>query len=183
MPNYHRVWVPGSTCFFTLVLQDRSRTLLIDHVDSLRRAFREAISQRPCEVIAAVVLPDHLHCVWRLPDDDPDNAIRWRHIKALFSRSLPPDDVSVSPSRYRKRERGVWQRRFWERLLRDDRDLAAHVDYIHMNPVKHGLVARPIDWPHSSIHRYIRRGELAADWACAPVALDCGGEQSAASAS
>ncbi len=176
MPNYHRVWVPGSTCFFTLVLRNRSRTLLTDHVDSLRLAFLQALSQRPCEVIAAVVLPDHLHCIWRLPIDDPDNAVRWRHIKALFSRSLPLNDERVSASRYRKRERGVWQRRFWERQLRDERDLAAHVDYIHMNPVKRGLVARPSDWPHSSIHRFIRRGELSPDWACAPVALDRGGE-------
>ncbi len=163
MPNYRRAWVPGGTYFFTVNLLERRQTLLLDRVDALRWAFRTARAARSFDVIALVVLPDHVHCVWRLPRDDADNATRWRHIKTLFSQALPPDERR-SARRIAKCERGIWQRRFWERLLRDDRDLAHHVDYIHFNPVKHGYVDRACDWPYSSLHRYIRRGVLPAGW-------------------
>lgn len=167
MSNFRRVWVPGSTCFFTLALNDRSQSLLVEHIDSLRDAFRMVRARRPFALIAAVILPDHLHCIWRLPAGERENGIRWRHIKACFSRAVP-EMGHASDSRHRRRERGVWQRRYWEHLIRDERDLQAHVDYIHFNPVKHGLVTRPADWPHSSLHRFVRRGWLPADWGCAP---------------
>jgi putative transposase len=112
---------------------------------------------------AIVILPDHLHAVWTLPDGDRDFALRWRLIKAAFSRGLSAGE-RISASRARKAERGIWQRRYWEHTLRDDDDLARHIDYIHFNPVKHGHVARVVDWPHSSFHRMVERGVYPADW-------------------
>ncbi|MGQ0799169.1 MAG: REP-associated tyrosine transposase [Pseudomarimonas sp.] len=164
MSNYRRVWVPGGTYFFTVNLLDRRRSLLVDHIAELRRAFAAVRAERPLEVMAAAVMPDHLHCIWRLPTNDADNAMRWRHIKTLFSQGLPHTE-DRSASRAGRSERGIWQRRHWERLLRDERDLQAHTDYIHFNPVKHGYVTRAADWPHSSFHRYVREGVLPADWA------------------
>jgi putative transposase len=170
MPNYRRAWVPGGTYFFTVNLLERRRSLLVDHVDALRTAFRDARAARPFELIAAVVLPDHLHCVWRLPDGDADNATRWRHIKTAFSRSLPSVERR-STRRRNKGERGIWQRRYWEHVIRGDRDLQAHVDYVHINPLKHGLVESVTDWPYSSLHRYISDGRLPADWAAGGRAI------------
>lgn len=163
MPNYRRVWVPGGTYFFTVNLQDRQRSLLVDHVDALRSAFAAVQAERPFALIAAVVLPDHLHCIWRLPAEDADNATRWRQIKTAFSQALPCAE-GRSATRVARKERGVWQRRYWERLLRDERDLRHHIDYVHINPVKHGYVERVADWPYSSFHRYVRRGILPEEW-------------------
>lgn len=163
MPNYRRVWVPGGTYFFTVNLLERDRALLVDHIGDLRSAFRAAIIARPFQIVALVVLPDHLHCIWRLPTDDADNATRWRHIKSLFARNVPYGEWR-SEHRTMKRERGIWQRRYWERLLRSERDVNMHVDYIHFNPVKHGHVCRVRDWPHSTFHRHVSKGMLAADW-------------------
>ena len=141
MANYRRVWVPGGTYFFTVNLLERNRRLLVEHVDLLRIAFAQARTVRPFDVTAAVVLPDHLHCVWQLPPGDADNAARWKSIKAAFSRSLPRGERR-SARRVEKGERGIWQRRYWEHTIRGDRDFEKHVDYIHWNPVKHGHVAQ-----------------------------------------
>ncbi len=178
MPNYRRAWVPGGTCFFTVNLLERDRRLLVEHIDGLRDAFRIACAARPFEIIAAVVLPDHLHCLWRLPTGDADNATRWRHIKSMFSRSLPMGERR-SRRRVVKAERGIWQRRYWEHLIRDERDLMTHVDYIHYNPVKHGHVARVCDWPYSSFHRHVRSGALSADWGEGGGLPEAFGERSA----
>src|SRR5690606_38507394 len=124
--------------------------------DALRRAFAVTRAVRPFNVLSIAVLPEHLHCVWQLPDGDADNATRWRQIKREFSRALEPTEPRTASRQFR-RERGIWQRRFWERLVTGDDDLRAHVDYVHFNPVKHRLVARASEWPYSSIHRYIRR--------------------------
>ena len=148
MPNYVRVRVPGGTYFFTVNLLERRRRLLVEHVDALRAAFTETRRVRPFVIIGMVVLPDHLHCLWRLPDGDADNAGRWAQIKAGFSRRLPPGERR-SATRIAKRERGIWQRRFWEHLTTDEDDLQQHLDYIHFNPVKHGHAARAVDWPYS----------------------------------
>jgi putative transposase len=164
MPRYRRVWVPGGTYFFTVNLLDRRRTLLVDRIDDLRAAFRAAHPARPFAIEAIVILPDHLHCLWRLPDDDADNATRWRHIKSAFSRSIPKNERR-SLRRECKAERGIWQRRYWEHLIADEDDHRRHVDYIHINPVKHGHAAQAADWPYSSIRGYIRRGWLPRDWA------------------
>ena len=113
-----------------------------------------------------VVLPDHLHAIWTLPWDDADFPLRWRLIKTWFSRNLPLGEHRRA-SRVDKGERGIWQRRYWEHLIRDEIDFARHVDYIHWNPVKHGFVARAKDWPYSTFHRFVRDGVLTEDWGCA----------------
>ena len=164
MPNYRRVWVPGATYFFTVNLLDRRRRLLAEHVDQLGDAFRTARAARPFSIVAYAVLPEHLHCVWTLPEGDADNATRWRHIKTLFARALPADEPR-SARRLAKSERGIWQRRYWERLIRDEADLHAHIEYIHFNPVKHGHAAQAAGWAHSSFHRYVRCGLVPSDWA------------------
>ncbi|HET7560942.1 MAG TPA: transposase [Rhodanobacteraceae bacterium] len=137
---------------------------------------RDVMQRHPFEIVAWVVLPDHMHAIWTLPDGDADFSGRWGLIKAGFSRSIAATE-DASPSRHAKRERGIWQRRFWEHLVRDELDLHRHVDYVHVNPVKHGYAARASDWPHSSIHRYIERGWLNDDWACDPEALRLNGER------
>lgn len=162
MPRYHRPWVPGGTWFFTVNLQDRSSDLLVNEMQALRAAFAITRATRPFRLLAAVVMPDHLHCLWTLPPGDSDNAMRWRLIKADFSRRVRGRQPRESQRRHR--ERGLWQRRYWERLVVDERDLHAHIDYIHYNPVRHGLADRAIDWPHSSFHRYVRAGLLPEDW-------------------
>ena len=164
MPNYRRVRVPGGTYFFTVNLLERRRRLLLERVDDLRASFRATHAARPFEVLAIVVLPDHLHCLWRLPAGDADNANRWAQIKAGFSRRLPVEEWR-SERRIVCRERAIWQRRYWERLIRDDDDLRRHVDYIHYNPVKHGHALRAADWPYSSFRRWVKAGAFPLDWA------------------
>jgi putative transposase len=162
MPNYRRTNIKGGVFFFTVVLQDRSSNLLVEQIDRLRRSYRLASERRPFETIAICVLPDHLHALWALPDNDSDFASRWSLIKSNFSRAIEPR--SRSQSQLSKREKGIWQRRFWEHAIRDDADLDRHVDYIHFNPVKHGYVSRVSEWPHSSFHRFVERGWLVPDW-------------------
>jgi putative transposase len=163
MPNYRRAQAEGSIYFFTVVLADRGSTLLVDEIDRLRRAYRAARQRRPFRTIAICVLPDHLHALWALPDGDADFSTRWNLIKTGFSRGISAG-FAMSASKMGKREKGIWQRRYWEHLIRDDADLERHLDYIHFNPVKHGHVARVIDWPHSSFHHYVAKGSLPADW-------------------
>ena len=163
MVRYRRNLVPNGTYFFTVTLADRRSSALVDHIDRLRAAFRAARSERPFEIDAIVVLPDHLHAILTLPPDDADFAGRWRRIKGHFSSALISAGAFVA--RHRNGELALWQRRFWEHTIRDDNDFARHVDYIHFNPVKHGLVTRVRDWPHSSFHRYVRTGVLPQDWA------------------
>jgi putative transposase len=164
MTTYRRNFVQGGCFFFTVNLAERRLRLLSDHVDLLREAFRSARHCHPFTIEGIVVLPDHLHAIWTLPEGDADFAVRWRLIKATFSRGLLRGE-RISSSRARKGERGIWQRRYWEHTLRDDRDFARHMDYIHINPVKHGHVTRASDWPHSSFHRMVRHGVYPADWA------------------
>jgi putative transposase len=156
MPNYIRPKITGASVFFTVTLQDRGQPLLVDHIQHLREAVAVTKAERPFDIAAWVVLPDHMHCVWTLPSGDRDFSTRWRLIKARFSRRLPQGHQR--PSQVARQERGLWQRRFWEHHIRDDADLAAYVGYCWHNPVKHGLVARPQDWPYSSIHRDLRVG-------------------------
>jgi putative transposase len=162
MPQYRRVEIKGGTFFFTVVLANRSSTLLLDQIDHLRQVYRSVQTSRPFETIAICILPDHIHAIWALPEGDADFSTRWNLIKGGFSRGVGLK--SRSPSKAGKREKGIWQRRYWEHAIRNDADLERHVDYIHFNPVKHGDVARVRDWPHSSFHRYVERGLLPADW-------------------
>jgi putative transposase len=163
MTNYRRNFVPGGTYFFTVNLADRRLALLAAHITELRAAFRDVRSQHPFGLEAVVVLPDHLHCIWTLPEDDDAYGRRWRLIKSIFSRSIPGGE-RVSQSRAGKGERGIWQRRYWEHTIRDEADYARHMDYIHFNPVKHGYVTRVKDWPYSSFHRLVRLGIYPEDW-------------------
>jgi putative transposase len=167
MPNYIRAVVPGGTFFFTVALLERRRSLLTEYIDDLRSVFADARRRRAFEIGAIVVLPDHLHCIWTLPEGDSDFSTRWHDIKARFAARMPEGERR-SDRRIRKGERAIWQRRFWEHVIRDETDLRRHVDYVHFNPVKHGHVTRVADWPYSSFHRYVRDGVLAPDWAASP---------------
>ena len=163
MSRYRRAKVEGGVFFFTLTLADRSSDLLVRRIDRLRRSYMSVQEKYPFETIALCVLPDHLHVVWSLPPGDADFSGRWSLIKGGFSRGLAVN-AHRSSSKISKREKGIWQRRYWEHAIRDDADLARHVDYIHFNPVKHGYVSQVRDWPHSTFHRYIARGLLPPDW-------------------
>jgi putative transposase len=163
MPRYQRAYVPGGTFFFTVAIADRTDDLLVREVDRLRRTYRSVAKRYRFETLAVCILPDHLHAMWSLPEGDADFSSRWNLIKGGFSRGLTPPSTR-SRRQLAKREKGVWQRRYWEHVIRDDRDYARHLDYIHFNPVKHGLVSRVCDWPHSSFHQYVARGELPQEW-------------------
>ena len=166
MRHYIRARRHAATYFFTVNLQQRDgNRMLVEKIVELRAAFKKVRREHPFEVDAIVVLPDHLHAMWTLPVEDADFSMRWALVKAQFSRAIVAREP-VSPSRARRRERGIWQRRFYEHVIRDDRDFHAHVDYIHWNPVKHGHVERVADWPYSSFHSYVRNGWLPIDWAC-----------------
>ena len=163
MVTYRRNLIPGGTYFFTVTLVDRSSTLLVDRIDELREAFRTVRMKRPFEIDAIVILPDHLHCAWTLPQKDIDYALRWREIKSAFSRRIPPGEYR-SKGRINKKERGIWQRRYWEHTIRDEQDLEKHMDYIHYNPVKQKYVSRTSDWPYSSFQRFVRKGVYPLQW-------------------
>ena len=150
MSNYRRNYINGGTWFFTVNLQDRRSHLLTDNIHALRCAIAAVKKVRPFRINAWVVLPEHMHCIWTLPGNDADYSSRWREIKKHFTHSLS--------------SRHIWQSRFWEHTIRDEKDFAFHVHYIHYNPVKHKHAINPVDWKFSSLHRYIREGILRADW-------------------
>ena len=162
--RYRRAEVKGGTYFFTVTLADRKQTLLIDEIDTLRLVINKVKKQHPFQLDAMVVLPEHLHAILTLPINDNDFANRWMLIKSGFSRQLPKRE-RINDSRKSKGERGIWQRRYWEHLVRDELDFERHVDYIHHNPVKHGYVNQAVDWPYSTIHEYITKGILVKNWA------------------
>ena len=159
MVQYRRNRVAGGTYFFTVTLRDRRGDALVRHIDVLRTAWHLARERVPHEVLAVVVLPEHLHAVIRMAEGTADYSRLWQEIKKGFTRRLPHQPGAASP----------WQPRFWEHTLRDERDVQAHIDYVHINPVKHGWVTRVADWPHSSFHRYVRVGLLPADWGTHPL--------------
>ena len=163
MSDYRRSLAEGATFFFTLTLANRTSSLLTAEIDRLRNAYSRVHTKYPFETIAICVLPDHLHAVWRLPEADADFGIRWSLIKRSFSKGLPASEQR-NDSKIAKREKGIWQRRFWEHQIRDELDLQRHVDYVHYNPVKHGLVRQVKDWPQSSFHRHVERGLLDVNW-------------------
>ena len=173
MADYRRSRIPGGTYFFTVNVLERKSRLLVEHVELLRDAVRAVKARRPFHIDAWVVLPDHLHAVWTLPEGDADYSGRWRAIKIAFAKSLPKTEYR-SDVRLSKGERGIWQRRFWEHTIRDDADYASHVDYVAINPVKHGLVKRVADWPHSSFHRDVAKEIYPLDWAAEPVEMRAG---------
>jgi putative transposase len=151
MSNYRRYYVPGGTWFFTVNLRDRQSDLLTCHIDLLRKAVSYVQRKQTFEIGAWVILPEHMHCIWTLPENDSDYSGRWREIKKVFTKSVGLQDV--------------WQPRFWEHTIRDDEDLRHHIDYIYVNPLKHGWVKRVQDWPWSTFHRDVRAGLYPEDWA------------------
>ncbi len=168
MRTYRRAWVPGGTFFFTVVTY-RRRPLFADGIarDILGQAIRTVKSERPFEINAWVLLPDHMHAVWTLPGDDTDYPGRWAAIKARFTMALKPalhEPALATRWMRRSRRHTVWQRGYWEHVIRDDDDLARHIDYCHVNPVKHGLVDNVADWPHSTFHGYVRDGIYPDGW-------------------
>lgn len=164
MVGYRRARVTGACYFLTFALQDRSSDLLVRHHLELGRALRFMQQRKPCRLPAIVLLPDHVHMLMTLPAGDADYSSRIRLCKSRFVSALRRrGDVDVRLNA--KGEANVWQRRFWEHLIRDEQDFAAHVDYIHINPLKHGLVERLEDWRFSSFHRYAQAGLLPGHWA------------------
>jgi putative transposase len=162
MVRYRRNFLSGGTFFFTVTVRDRRSRILVEHIASLRQAFRATRAEYPFVIDAIVILPDHLHAVLTLPEGDSDFSGRWRRIKGLFTREAVRRGAACE--RDRRGEYTLWQRRFWEHTIRDDADFGRHVDYIHYNPVKHGLVAEVRSWPYSSFHHYVRQGLLPEDW-------------------
>lgn len=171
--KYRRVDTKGGTYFFTVNLAERNSALLTDHIDELRHVFNQVKRQHPFKLDAMVVLPEHLHVMLTLPADDKNYATRWRLIKGGFSRQLPKHE-RISKSRQRKGERGIWQRRYWEHLIRNENDYERHADYIHYNPVKHGYVSLASEWPYSTIHNYVKKGLLNQNWGDGIGDLHCG---------
>ena len=148
----------GGNLFFTLVTYRRQRIFADgERVGQLRQSFREVNEKRPFELLATVVLPDHLHCLWCLPEVDADFSTRWQMVKTSFSRHIPA----------KKRKDGaktIWQPRFYDHCIREESDFHKHLDYIHYNPVKHGLVSSPGDWPYSSFAHFVRLGYYVSNW-------------------
>ncbi len=164
--HYRRAKPPGASYFFTLVTDNRQHLFKqADTVQLLRQSLHIVKQRHPFTIEAMVVLPDHLHCIWTLPAGDANFSTRWRLIKSHFTRHCPAKyQRTQSRSRRQKQEQAVWQRRFWEHQLRDELDFIRHVDYIHTNPVSHGFVRAPIEWPYSSFGHFVEQGLDAPDW-------------------
>ena len=163
MVQYRRNLINGGTYFFTVTLLNRQSKLLIEQIEALREAVKSIVQTQPFEIIAWVVLPDHIHTVWKLPNGDCNYSSRWRAIKSHFVRTLKKQGANIE-----MRQDGsakLWQRRFWEHTIKDENDLRRCVDYCYINPVKHGLVKSVADWPYSSFHRDVKNGLYVSDWA------------------
>ena len=166
--RYRRSFVPGGSFFFTVVTAQRRPVFTSpEMVDVLRCALRAVRQARPFKINAMVVLPEHLHCIWTLPAGDADYMIRWRLIKTWFTKHCDPV----------LRGRDVWQKRYWEHVLRDEHDYARHLDYIHYNPVKHGLAASVGDWPYSSFQRFVKAGVYPPDWGSEGMVFEVVGDE------
>jgi putative transposase len=161
--QYRRAKKKGGTYFFTVNLADRKSDLLVEYVEDLRDVVKKVKQQHPFHIDAMVVLPDHLHAIWTLPKEDADYPKRWMLIKSRLSRRIPKSEYRRK-SRISKGERGVRQRRYWEHMIRNERDFEQHVNYVHYNPVKHGYVEKAVEWKHSSIQRYIKEGVISHNW-------------------
>ncbi len=177
--EYRRAFIPGGSFFFTVVTEGRRAIFNdADRIRILRQAHRKVKAQRPFLIDAIVILPDHLHTIWTLPPNDDDFATRWRLIKTWFTKHCPNLPVTTTnAARQRKKQQAVWQHRYWEHMLRDQDDFNRHRDYIHYNPVKHGYVNSPADWPYSSFGREVRRGVYPLDWGLSEPDLEGVGEE------
>ncbi len=168
MPEYRRIKIKGGTYFFTVVTFGRQPILTGEHVRiALREGIQEVRQSLPFTIEAWVLLPDHLHTIWTLPENDDNFASRWAVIKRSVSnrcRSLDGIEGAINDSHGKRGERRIWQRRFWDHLIRDEADLHRHFDYLHWNPVKHGYVKSVKEWPHSTFHRFVDKGLYPPDW-------------------
>jgi putative transposase len=164
MPNYRRNRVSGGTYFFTVNLANRRSDLLVREVETLRACIRAVRLTTPFHIDSWVILPDHMHCIWTLPEDDTDYSGRWWDIKVRFSKALPEAGVR-RPEGLARDGRGIWQKRFWEHTIRDERDYRNHMDYVHFNPVKHGLVVHPATWQYSTFQKCVALGLYDPTWA------------------
>lgn len=173
MPNYIRHELARRPVFVTIKTLPQ-RAILVEQRHALREAIETMQSRRPFVIAALAMLPDHVHAIFELPPEDEDFSPRISVMKVLFSKRISALDEPLALSRTERRERGIWQRRFYEHITRDERDLQIHIDYIHINPVKQGYVKRAQVWPHSSFHRYVREGKLPIDWAGSEVDIDAG---------
>lgn len=164
--QYRRAFIPGGSYFFTLVTERRTPIFAeAENIDTLRQAFRQVKQSRPFDIDGIVVMPDHIHCIWTLPTKDRDYPTRWRLIKTWFTKHCNANLKQVpNQARKNKHEQAIWQHRYWEHTLRDETDFMRHIEYIHYNPVKHGYVAAPKDWSHSSFHRYVKAGIYPLNW-------------------
>lgn len=164
--RYRRVRIEGASYFFTVVTHKRQKLFADDDaVARLMQTVASVQSAHPFQIDAYVILPDHLHIIWTLPENDSNYPMRWRQIKSAFTRSLGAEpEVQTSKSRREKSEETVWQRRYWEHTISSETDFATHVAYTHFNPVKHGLVAAPRDCKHSSFRAWVVRGDLDLNW-------------------
>jgi putative transposase len=158
MSNYHRLYISGAMYFFTVVTYNRNPLLLTGtSLSRLRSAFKYTMEKHPFEIVGIVILPDHLHCIWQLPNGDSDFSLRWQTIKRYYSIAQP-----INPNH--RGEKNIWQRRFWEHMIKNDEDLNKHLDYIYYNPVKHGYVNAPCEWAFSSFKRDVGRGLYDINW-------------------
>ncbi len=175
MPNFRRAYVAGGTWFFTVnLLHRKDNELLIQEINLLRQAVKQVKQRYPFYVHAWVVLPEHMHAMWTLPEGDSNFSLRWRLIKSGFSRALPKTET-LSKVRSNAGERGIWQRNYWEHLIKNEIDYQRHFDYIHVNPLKHALVKRVIDWPYSTFHRYVKQGIYPDNW-CGDMNVQISGD-------
>lgn len=170
MADYRRWFVPGGTYFFTLVTANRA-PLFLDPVarQLLGVLIRRCQSDRPFEIKALVLLPEHLHAIWSLPPGDAAYPARWGWIKKEFTKrwlAAGGSEQPLSQGRIERGDRGVWQARYWEHAIVDEQDFDRHFDYIHYNPVKHGHVRCPSQWPESSFHRWVNQGVYDPHWGC-----------------
>ena len=164
--QYRRARIRGGTYFFTVITYKR-RKIFCDpeNIELLRSAFRRVIKLYPFKIDTFILVPDHLHCIWTLPEGDKDYPARWRLIKTFFTKRCQDHYKQIqSESRIKKKEQAIWQRRYWEHLIRDEEDLRKHVEYIHYNPVKHEWARAPLDWQYFSFHRYVRDGIYDESW-------------------
>jgi putative transposase len=174
MSRYQRVYVPGGCYFFTVVTAQRQPIFAdVAAVDILREAFQRVKSKYPFETDAIVIMPDHLHCIWKLPAGDVDYSKRWRLVKTWFSKHHNlKTPLPTNAYRIRKKQKLIWQQRFWEHLIKDEEDYRNHVNYIHYNPVKHGLTDTPNNWLHSSFKSFVEMGLLAEDWGTSKIEIE-----------
>lgn len=170
MPNYIRARTPGGTYFFTVVTRFRKPILGSQNAVGLfHEACWHVLGKRPVEICSEVILPDHIHCIWRIPEDDVDFSTRWRLIKNLFTQrylAMTANESEESLSRRKRGERGVWQRRFWEHKVRDEQEYEKLCDYFHYNPVKHGYVGCAYEWEFSTFSRFVEENKYPSHWGC-----------------